>query len=97
MHLDPRTTPVFLAAAALSGEGHIVLNNKIQLMVQAMMKLSGIQSENEAVNFILSKVSEPHITLYVNHVLQKTNTNTRRITHTTVSDNHTHLTTKILQ
>lgn len=34
----------------------------------AMMKLGGISSEKEAVNFLIDKVGEPYITSYVNHV-----------------------------
>ena len=33
-----------------------------------MMKLGGISSEKEAVNFLLDKVGEPYITAYVNHL-----------------------------
>jgi len=33
-----------------------------------MMKLGGIHAEKEAVNFIMDKGGEPHITSYINHV-----------------------------
>ena len=33
-----------------------------------MMKLGGIHAEKEAVNFIMDKVGESHITSYVNHI-----------------------------
>ncbi len=34
----------------------------------AMMKLGGISSEKEAVNFLASKIGEPYITRYVCHL-----------------------------
>ena len=33
-----------------------------------MMKLGGILSQAEAVNFLIGRIGEPHITQYVNHV-----------------------------
>ena len=64
---------VNLAAAALPGQGHRVLHNKLQVMMQSMMKLGGIHAEKEAVNFLLGKVGELHITSYVNHVARQPN------------------------
>ena len=52
------------------------------------MKLGGIQSKKEAVNFLLGKVGEPHITSYVNHVSR--DANTRAAPHTIVPDIHAH-------
>ena len=52
-----------------------------------MMKLGGIHSEKEAVNFILDKVGEPYITSYVNHVRRHNNSN-RRANHDIVQDIH---------
>ena len=42
-----------LAAATLSGGGHRIIHNQLQSLVHAMMKLGGIFSEQEVVNFIL--------------------------------------------
>ena len=53
-----------LAAAPLPGQGHRVLHNILQSMVQSMMKVGGIYAEWEASNFLL----EPWITQYVNLV-----------------------------
>ena len=61
-----------LAAAPLPGQGHRVLHNNLQSMVQAMMKVGGIYAEREAGNFLLGKVDEPWITQYVNHVTSHT-------------------------
>ena len=57
-----------LAAAALPGQGHRRTLNKLQSILQAMMKLGGIHTEKEAVNFIMDEVGEPHISSYINHV-----------------------------
>ena len=57
-----------LAAAPLPGQGHRALHNHLQSLIMAMMKLGGISSEKEAVNFLLDKVGEPYITAYVNHL-----------------------------
>ena len=51
------------------------------------MKLRGVLSETEAVNFILGKVGEPHLTSYVNHVGRQNNGN-RRAKHAIVPDIH---------
>ena len=51
-----------------------------------MMKLGGIFSEKEAVNFILDKVSDPYITRYVNHV--SSSPNFQRAQHAIVPDLH---------
>lgn len=75
-----------LAAAALPGQGHRTLHNQLQALLQAMMKLGGIFSEKEAVNFILDKVSDPFITRYVNHVSSAPNS--RRAQHAIVPDLH---------
>ena len=70
----------------LSQVGHRVLHNKLQSIVQAMMKLGGINSEKEAVNFLLGKVSEPHIFSYVNHVAREANL--RKDAHAIVANIH---------
>ena len=57
-----------LAAASLPGQGHRALHNKLQSIVQSVMKLGGIFIEKEAVNFLLDKVGDLFITHYVNHV-----------------------------
>ena len=50
------------------------------------MKLGGINFEKEAVNFLLGKVGEPHITSYVNHVAREANV--RKAVHAIVTDIH---------
>ena len=62
-----------LASAVLPGQGHRVLHNKLQSIVQAMMNLGGVHLEKEAVNFLLGKVGKPHITSYVNHAVCEAN------------------------
>ena len=58
-----------LTMAALQGQGNIILHNKLQSILQAMMKLGGVLSEKEAVNYMLDKVGDPCIiTAYVNHI-----------------------------
>ena len=75
-----------LAAASLPGQGHSALHNQLQSLLQAMMKLGGIQSEKEAVNFLLDKVGDPHITSYINHV--SSHPNSRKAPHSIVPDIH---------
>ncbi len=62
-----------LAASSLPGHGHCSLHNKIQSITQAMMKLGGIHSAAEVVNFLVDKIGHPYITYYVNHVSSHTN------------------------
>ena len=62
-----------LASASLPGAGHRALHNKLQSILQAMMRLGGIYSEKEAANFLLDKIGEPYITRYVNHVASHPN------------------------
>ena len=62
---------------------HRALHNQLQSLLQAMMNLGGIQSEKEAVNFLLDKVGDPHITSYVNH-----HPNSRKAPHFIVPDIH---------
>ncbi len=57
-----------LAAASLPGQGHCSLHNKRQSITHAMMKLGGIHSADEAVNFLVDKIGHPYITSYINHV-----------------------------
>ena len=75
-----------LAAASLPGQGHKTLHNQLQSLLQAMMKLGGIFSEKEAVNFILDKVGEPYISRYVTHVSSALNAKTAQ--HSIVPDLH---------
>ena len=42
-----------LGAAALPGTGHRILHNNIQAMLRSMMKLGGVSSDKEAVNFLV--------------------------------------------
>eukprot|EP00579_Thalassiosira_antarctica_P015672 CAMPEP_0201930008 /NCGR_PEP_ID=MMETSP0903-20130614/24248_1 /ASSEMBLY_ACC=CAM_ASM_000552 /TAXON_ID=420261 /ORGANISM="Thalassiosira antarctica, Strain CCMP982" /LENGTH=79 /DNA_ID=CAMNT_0048468955 /DNA_START=718 /DNA_END=954 /DNA_ORIENTATION=- len=49
-------------AACLPGQGHRALHNLLQSLVQSMMKLEGISSQAEAVNFLIRRIGEPHIT-----------------------------------
>ena len=51
--------------------GYGALHNQIQSLLQAIMKIGGIQSKKEAVNFLLDKASNPHITSYFNHVSRR--------------------------
>ena len=76
-----------LAAAVLPGQGHSVLHNQLQTLLQAIMKPEGILPDKEAAKFLLGKVGEPHITLYVNHVTRQNNGN-RRDHHAIVPDLH---------
>ena len=50
------------------------------------MKVGGVRSEKEAVNFLLGKVGEPHITGYINHVSRRDGN--RRAMHAVVPDIH---------
>ena len=77
---------VNLAAAALTGQGHSILHNRLQSLVQSIMKVAGVHSEKEAVNFLLGKVGEPHITSYINHVSR--GEGNRRAMHAIVPDIH---------
>ena len=77
-----------LSAALLPGKGHQGLHDKLQSILQDMVKLGGIQSEKEAVNFLLGKVGKLHITSYVNHVSRKVNA--RLALHSIVPDIHAH-------
>ena len=52
-----------------------------------MMKLGGISSEKEAVNFLLDKVVEPYLTSYVDHV---SGHQMQEMHHTIVPDIHAH-------
>ena len=76
-----------LAAASLPGQEHSALHNLLQSLLQAMMKLGGIQSDKEAVNFLLDKVGDPYITAFVNHV--SSHPNARKAPHSIVPDIHT--------
>lgn len=73
-----------LVSASLPGQGWSILHNSIQSIFQSILKLTGISSEKEAVNFLLDKVGEPYITSYVNHV--SSTPNTRRAPHAIVPD-----------
>ena len=48
-----------LAVASLLGQGHSSLHNQLQSLLQAMMKLGGIKSEKEALNFLLNRGVTP--------------------------------------
>ena len=63
------------------------MHNKLQSLLQIIMKVGGILSEKESANFLLGKVGNPYITLYVNHVARKNNGN-RRAKHAIVPDIH---------
>jgi hypothetical protein len=76
-----------LAAASLPGHGHHSLHNKFQSITQAMMKLEGIHSAAEAVNFLVDKIGHPCITSHVNHV--SSHPNARKAPHAIVPDIHT--------
>ena len=51
-----------LASAALPGACHRVLQNNLQSIIQAMMRVGGIYSEKESTNFLFDKIGEPFIT-----------------------------------
>jgi hypothetical protein len=57
-----------LASESLPGGGFRRIHNNIQSLIQSMMKVAGIPSVKEAVNFLLGKVGEPHIKNYVDHL-----------------------------
>ena len=76
-----------LSAAALAGQGHNMLHNQLQSLLQSMMKLGGILPEKEAVNILLDKVCDPYITAYVNHV--SSHPNSRNAPYLIVPDLHT--------
>ena len=48
-----------LAADVVPGGGHTMPHNQFQSLVQAMMKLGVIFSEQETVNFLVEKVGDP--------------------------------------
>jgi hypothetical protein len=75
-----------LTAASLPGHGHCGLHNKLQSITQAMMKLGGIHSAAEAVNFLVNKIGHPYITSYVNHV--SSHPNAQKAPHVIVPDLH---------
>ena len=59
-----------LASESLPGPGGGFrrIHNNIQSLVQSMMKVAGIQSVKEAVNFLLGNFGEPYINNYVDHL-----------------------------
>ena len=52
------------------------------------MKLGGISSQKEAVNFFFDKVGEPHITSYINHLSYRPNI--FNAPHVIIPDIHAH-------
>ena len=58
------TAPTFSSASLPAQQGNRVLHNNLQSIIQVIMKLGGVYSEKEAVNFLLDKVGDPHITAY---------------------------------
>ena len=62
-----------LAADSLPSGGFRTIHNSIQSLVQSMMKVAGIHnSEKEAANFLLGKVSDPWMSNYVDHIASQT-------------------------
>jgi hypothetical protein len=57
-----------LASEPLPGLGHTALHNQLQHIVQDIMKICNIDYMTEAVNFLISKVRQPYIGNYINHV-----------------------------
>eukprot|EP00956_Cyclotella_meneghiniana_P007694 scaffold10316_cov71-Cyclotella_meneghiniana.AAC.10 len=58
-----------LASASLPGGGFRRIHNNVQSLTQSMlMKVAGIHSEKEAVNFLLGEVPDPWMTHYVDHI-----------------------------
>ena len=74
--------------AAPAGHGHSILHNKLQSVLQAMMKLEGVSSEKEAASLILDKVGDPYITAYATHV--PSHTFVRKAPHSIIPDLHAH-------
>ena len=64
--LDPHGAN--LASASLPGGGFRTIHNNVQSLTQSMMKVAGIHSEKEAVNFLLGKVPDLWMTHYVDHI-----------------------------
>jgi len=62
-----------LAAASLPGQGHRALHNAIQHLMVDIMKVAGIHSHIETANFLNSKVGEPYINNYINHITEHPN------------------------
>lgn len=56
-----------LAATLLPGQGHSRLHNKLQVLLQSMVKLGSIFSEKDTVNFLIGKVPEININRYIHH------------------------------
>ena len=62
-------------------------HNKLQSITQTMMKIRGIDSVAEAVNFLIERIGHPCIRLYVNHPIS--HLNAQKAPHTIVPDTHT--------
>ena len=54
------TYGVHFAMVALPGQGHSTLHNQLHSTLQAIMKLGGVQSQLESMNFLIDKIREPH-------------------------------------
>ena len=81
--LDPHGAN--LASASLPGGGFRTIHNNVQSLTQSMMKVAGIHSEKEAVNFLLGKVPDPWMTHYVDHI-SSSHTSARNSPHAIVPD-----------
>ena len=60
----------YLALAPPLGRRHTALHNQIQRLIQDMIKLSKIDSQMKAANFLINKMPQPYIGDYINHVTQ---------------------------
>ena len=56
-----------LASASLPGGGFRIIHNKLQDLIWSMMKVAGIHSVKEAVNFLQGKVGNPYMQRYTDH------------------------------
>ena len=57
-----------LASACLPGAGFRIIHNKQQDLIVSMMKLAGIHSVKEAINFLQGKVGDPFMKRYAEHL-----------------------------
>ena len=75
-----------LASACLPGAGFRRIHNKQQDLVRSMMKLAGIHSEKEAINFLQGKVGDPYMQNYADH--QTSQDGGRNAPHSIIPDIH---------
>ena len=59
-----------LASATLPGQGFRMTHRSLQSITMSLMRVAGIISQDEAVNFLSNKVGSPWIDRYIDHVAQ---------------------------